>query len=288
MIRAIESRTSGRAVGGRSLSGSIRALLLLVGALLVVGGSMAMEQRVSRKLAATEGDWQFVTSALPQWFPAGFTGCLADLDRIPNQVPLRSATWRRRIAAALRSNPWIENVSRVERAVDGIAFEAQFLRPAVAVRADGGYLLIDSEGCVIDLQPGPELLPSWGVPEYIPGGREFPRLASGTRLDDPEFEECLSLVRVLWESRTLDRFPGEILALDAYTMTDTPGLLWRMHSRTGVALYWGRAPASTHVSLRPAEEKIRSLQEVLRLGDRIRGAGGITLHGAEPMVVGRL
>jgi hypothetical protein len=285
VIRAVDDLgTPARRGGG---GGARRALSLLLAAIVLVVASIAMERRVARNLAATEGTWRFDGASLPAWFPAGFSGALAEIDRLPEELPLRTASWRDRLAHALERNPWIERVEDVSREPEGIRFTARFLRPVVAVRAEEGYLLVDSTGRVIDLQPGRELLPSWGVPECIVDGGDLPALAAGTRLEDPRFVEGLSLVRILWESRVLERFPGAIVALDSYTDEQTPGLLWRLHTEVGVFLYWGRAPASPHVSARPEEERIAALEEVLRLGDRIRGAGGISLHGPEPLVVGR-
>jgi hypothetical protein len=286
VIRAVDdlaTPTRGVATGRRTA----RVLGLLLAALALVIASLGMERRVARSLAETEGRWRFDGSTLPEWFPVGFTGSLAEIARLPESLPLRSATWRERLAATLERNPWIERVDEVSRSDEGIEFTARFLRPVVAVRSADGYLLFDSAGRAIDLQPGRELDPVWGVPECILEERELPALGPGELLEDPTFVECLSLVRVLWESRTLERHPGEIPALDAYTDGEAPGLLWRLHTRSGVALYWGRAPASEQVSARPVEEKVATLEEVLRLGDRIRGAGGISLHGPEPLVVGR-
>lgn len=287
MIRAVDDLGTppSRGSGG---SGVAQGFALLVAFVGVVAVSLLMERSVARNLASAGGRWSFEASSLPEWFPAAETGILDEIERLPEEVPLRTATWRERVAAALERSAWIERVDEVTRTADGIEFTARFLRPVMAVRDEDGYLLIDSAGRVIDRQAGRELHPSWGVPEYIIAGRDWPPLSPGTRIEDPEFEECLSLVRVLWEHRTFERFPGAIPAIDAYTQADTPGVLWRLHSSTGVALYWGRAPASVHISARPAEEKVRTLEEVLRLGDRIRGAGGITLHGPEPIVVGRL
>lgn len=286
MIRAVDDLGT-PARGTAPARPAARALLLFLVAISLVIASIGMERRVARTLAATEGRWRFDGSTLPEWFPAGFIGALAEIDRLPETLPLRSATWRERVATALERNPWIERVEAVTRDPYGIGFSARFVRPVIAVRAEDGYLLLDSTGRVIDVQPGRELHPSWGVPECILDERDLGPLAPGMVLEDPTFEEGLSLVRALWESRTLERYPGAIPALDAYTEADTPGLLWRLHTTIGVALYWGRAPASDRVSARSVEEKVVTLEEVLRHGDRIRGAGGISLHGPEPLVVGR-
>ena len=72
------------------------------------------------------------------------------------------------------------------------------------------------------------------------------------------------------------------------TRAGIPGLLWRLRLRMGEDLYWGRSPASSQVALVPAEHKLLGLEEVLRLGDQIRGAGGISLFHEEPRVVGPL
>jgi len=76
--------------------------------------------------------------------------------------------------------------------------------------------------------------------------------------------------------------------IDAYSDGRSPGWLWRLHTPYGVPLYWGRSPASPQVPLQSDVHKLQSLELVLSRGEKIRGAGGISLAHPEPTVVGRL
>ena len=262
-------------------------VLIAVIALAIIACSTWMEGRVAERLRITEGAWQFDRAALPAWIPSDFRGTLAAIERVPETVPLRSANWRRRVANALEANPWVESVQRIDRTSRGVTFSARFLRPVVAVQVIDGFLLLDSTRRVIDTLQGSELDPAWNLPIYYPQRSDLPLLAPGTLLDQPEFEECLAIVRELWEVRIPERFPGQIPSLECYAEARSPGLLWRLNTPHGVHLYWGRSPASEQVSLRSAQHKIRSLEEVLDAGEAIRGAGGISLYDEEPTVVGR-
>lgn len=260
-------------------------LLLVVVALGIVAASSWMRSHVEEVLATTEADWVPLETEWPTWIPVGFCGALAELDSVPRDIPLRSARWRDRIEVALLANPWIESVESIERVDGRILFRARFLRPVYAVEAEGGFLLVDSTGRVIDRQPGRELDPAWRIPVLRSSHIDLPLLGSGTRLAEPEFEECLALVRVLWESGTLVRHPGAIPVIRPFTRTDSPGLEWRLDGTVGVPLFWGRSPGSDEVAISSTEVKIRHLEDVIARGDEIAGAAGILLYGDRPRVV---
>ena len=270
---------------GRSVQRSVVATVIALG---IVALSLWTDDRVEERLAETEGEWSFSVGDWPEWIPYGFEGSLATLDELPRQVPLRSASWRRRLTRALEAHPWIERVDSIDRYGAEISFEAEFLRPVVAVEGSDGFLLVDSTGRVIDVDRTDELDPTWGIPLYRARRGPLPDVAPGTRLDDLELEECLAIVRSLWDDDVLNRHPGRILVIDPMTRPGVPGLLWRLRLRMGEDLYWGRSPASSQVSLAPVEHKLTGLEQVLRLGDQIRGAGGISLFHDEPMVIGPL
>ncbi len=264
-----------------------RVSLAMVIGLSLVAISMWMEGKVSERLVVTEGPWRFSSGVLPSWIPSDFQGEIANLDRIPEQVALRSAHWQRDLRRLLEENPWIAEVEEVGRTSRGIDFRARFYRPVVAAQVEHGFLLLDSHGRVIDRVEGLELDPTWGVPVYLPH-REIPWLDPGTLVKDPEVEECLAIVRLLWGARVLEKYPGRILMIDAYSDGRSPGWLWRLHTPYGVPLYWGRSPASPQVPLQSDVHKLQSLELVLSRGEKIRGAGGISLAHPEPTVVGRL
>ena len=264
-----------------------RAVLLLVIGLVVVASSLWMEGRVAETMRRTEGAWTIDPRSVPDWIPVGFVGTLGELETLPERVALRTSDWRERLKTELLAHPWIDSVESIERRGPTLRFAARFRRPVLAVPSEGGHLLIDSTGRVLDWDPQPHLDPAWGLPIYSPQRGELPALEPGTPLDAREFEECLAIVRELWAGRVLDSFPGAVPVIDAYVDGRTPGLLWRLHTQHDVHLYWGRSPASDEVSLRSVDHKIRCLDQVLRAGDGIRGAGGISLYDEEPLVVGR-
>ncbi|MFQ5653502.1 MAG: hypothetical protein ACE5GW_02080 [Planctomycetota bacterium] len=269
-----------------------RILLAFTGILLLGGGiratSLWMRHDVDRRLALEEGEWDLRLEALPNWLPGGFRGALGALDDLPATVPLRSARWRERLRNALEANPWIAHVSGLERHGGQIRFEATFPRPVVGVRADGGFLLVDSSGRVIDFQEGERLDRSWGIPEYLALDGATSRRSPGALLEEEgqgeEYRQLFALLRTLWEARVFETWPGAIPEISCEQLP-AGDRRWRLILAHGTMLHWGRSPASELPSVLPLSAKLRNLRSVLEVWPRLEGAVGVMLwSGEDPMV----
>ncbi|NRA74999.1 MAG: hypothetical protein HRU16_03580 [Planctomycetes bacterium] len=263
--------------------------LLPVLVLSLLGGVLVYaKDEVDRRVARAGGAWSIDHGTLPSWCPRGFRGELETLRSIPSQVSLQSVRWRDQVRAELLKNPWISQVRRVERTADGVGFQGDFVRPSVGVRCDGGWLLVDGSGTVIDFQAGDFLAASWGIPEYIPEQGTLPRMDPGQSLRGSEFSELLSLSAVLWRERVFERVPGFIHELAVHH--DSLGeRLWSFHTNVGIPLRWGRAPASDAPKVSSIEGKLECLRKVVEVRDRLEKSDdvpGISLcSGQEPLVV---
>ncbi|MEC9476425.1 MAG: hypothetical protein VX764_05230 [Planctomycetota bacterium] len=262
--------------------------LLPVFLLAVIGGILIYaKDEVDRRLARAGGAWLIHHDSLPDWFPAGFKGQLSTLQTIPSRVSLQSIRWREETTRELLKNPWVATVDRIERTATGIGFDGQFHRPSVGVRCDGGWLLVDGIGKVIDFQEGDFLGEEWRIPEYIPEQGVMHRFDPGQLVGGTEFAELLSLTGILWQDRVFDRVPGFIREIAA-TRDSVGERMWRFHTSVGIPLHWGRAPASGAPKVSTTEQKLMCLRQVLEVRDRLQktqDVQGISLcSGAEPLV----
>ena len=256
--------------------------------LLSLGGVLVYaKDEVDQRLARAGGVWSIDHGTLPSWCPHNFRGELDSLRSIPARVSLESLRWRDQVRVELLKNPWIARVQRIERIADGIGFEGEFVRPSVGVRCEGGWLLIDGAGRVIDFQEGDFLDESWRIPEYFPERGSLHRFDPGQSMSGSEFSELLSITAILWRERIFDRIPGFIHEIAANR--DPAGKrLWSFHTNLGIPLRWGRAPASEAPKVCSIEQKLACLRKVIEVRgslERVDDVPGISLFsGPEPLV----
>ncbi|MAW78529.1 MAG: hypothetical protein CMJ95_14270 [Planctomycetes bacterium] len=256
---------------------------------VVIGGILVYaKDEVDRRLARAGGTWSIDFGILPDWFPPGFKGQLESLQSVPSRVSLLSIRWREETQREVTENPWVARVERINRTAHGIGFEGQFNRPSIGVRCEGGWLLVDGVGRIIDFQSGDFLAEAWRIPEYIPEQGDLQRIDPGQILRGSEFAELLSVMAVLWQERIFDRVPGFIQEL-AVTRDEGGERLWRFHTNVGIPLGWGRAPASAAPKVSTIEKKLGCLRQILEVRGQLQIAGnvqGISLcSGDEPLVL---
>lgn len=235
---------------------------------IILGGSHLLRQGVEEDRSRAAGEWELHLDAVPTWIPAGFKGHLQELATIPRTVSLRSSYWRPRIVEALEENPWIERVERLDKEADGVRFEARFVRPVVGVQAQGGFLLCDSRGQVVDFAPGRDLSPSWRVPAYRSETGVLPRLESGAALGTPEFEQLFGLLQILWDGGIYERWASVLRRLTTRPRPDGDRF-WILEAHQGPQLDWGRAPGNPRLAALPIERKLEHLERTLRQIDRL-------------------
>ena len=207
------------------------------------------------------------------------------LDRIPEKLSLRPPHGLTRLRAALEGNPWITEVLELERHGSELRFQARLARPAVALRAAEGFLLVDPDGVVIDYQEGDRFDPGWRLPFYIPEEGMQPRRPPGQRVRGEDLTELHSILEVLRAGKIFDRWPGLIEELIAEERA--PGdRLWVFRLAPGTELVWGRAPASPHPSPLGVALKIHNLEHALRNWRELELSRGVNLWAATvPLIV---
>ncbi|MFN0057092.1 MAG: hypothetical protein ACKVX7_01420 [Planctomycetota bacterium] len=250
-------------------------VLILVSSTLITGSWWA-RAAVEESVAAYSGAWSFEMGELPPWLPVGFQGQLAQLKEIPQLVPLRSARWRELCTIAMSANPWVERVLALERQGLCVEFEAQLARPVVALRLREHFALVDAERRIIDLQPGFELDPAWGIPYYSPLSAP-PRVAPGDRLEHEEFVELLALVQALRGARAFELWSDRLPEVRARLEADG-SLLWYLCCSTGMEAAWGRSPGSRRICPLSVSTKIKNLSELMSNWDRLNGVRLVSLY----------
>jgi len=158
----------------------------------------------------------------------------------------------------------------------------------VGVRCEGGWLLIDGAGRVIDFQEGDFLDESWRIPEYFPERGSLHRFDPGQSMSGSEFSELLSITAILWRERIFDRIPGFIHEIAVHREPDGTRL-WSFHTNLGIPLRWGRAPASEAPKVCSVEQKLTCLRKVIEIRDeleRVEGVPGINLFSGQKLLVG--
>ncbi len=256
---------------------------------LVVGGLSALSlwarARVDTDLGIEGAQWSLLLDRLPTWFPNTFRGELAALNGLPEEVSLRPPYWRERLRERIEANPWIDQVKELRRRNGQIYFRASFVRPVVAVHADGGFLLVSSRGRVVDFQEGPYLREAWRLPEYLGELGPLEWLPPGEQLRGSSYAELMALLEVLWGAHIFDRWSGVVREI-ASEPRGEGDRLWVLRLAHGTELVWGRAPNSRFLSPLDDPTKLANLEEVLRNSSQLGRTQRIELWSdARPLVV---
>ncbi|MCI0651008.1 MAG: hypothetical protein L0Z55_03915 [Planctomycetes bacterium] len=276
------ARTESKPPAGASRVRYLTAFAMLA---MVVSAAYSMRDYVERRLAFAAAGWQFSNESLPAWMSVrAREDCARQIAEIPARVSLGSAFWREDLRAELEALSWIESVTSISRSGETITFNARFLRPVVAVRTAGGYLLVDSSGRVIDHAHGEYLSRDWGVPGYEPSAGPAPLIAPGELCEDEELSELLEILGPLAEAGAFEAWPGAIreAAADLGRERDR---FWILRLAHGTPVEWGRAPSSALPQSVAASAKQRGLLEVLSVWRELEGAARVELWVDErPMV----
>lgn len=251
---------------GRRRTWTTAFVLASVAALVGLSAYLRISARSETEIA--RGEWELQFDQIPAWFPPRFEGALRELAQVPRRVSLQSSSWYSRLSQELEANPWIARVTHMEREGAGVRFRADFVRPVVAVQVRGGFLLCDSQGRGIDVQPGAGVDPTWQVPTYRPEGGLHAAPPYGSPLDGTilakwEARELFGLLTVLWDGGIYERWAADLVRLNTRN-TSEGDRLWLLVPRRGPRLDWGRSPASDRVPELSVERKLQHLQRTLR------------------------
>ena len=227
-----------------------------------------VHEEVDLQRAADAGAWSLSADSFPEWFPTTLTPALAELHQIPSKIPHDSVHWRDHVRSRLLENPWVIAVDRIERQLGTISFSALLRRPVIAVRCQGGHLLVTPEGKIIDRVNGYSLDPSWKIPEYLsPGGYESLDPEGRSLPAGEEWDQLLTLVGDLFDHGILPDHPGFVEELR--WIPQGSGGFWYLICEGGLRLAWGKVTGSGSRLPGGVTDKIVAMKKVIEDKDRL-------------------
>ncbi len=302
MTRARKGRTAkkGKSHAAWRLSpGAWRATWATIGWLTALGllvvGVRHLEQQV--RAATADVDCRLSWAHLPAWLrnpehtwiltgDATYPGIEADADLRPDDS-IHDPHLCERVGRGLRANPWIRDVQRVTKFLDGtIEVAADFREPCAFVAARGRAYLVDTEGVRLPLEKWADYRLETD-PLLIKGVRApLPRAGELWAGDDPnaaapELVAGLKLVRFLQQAQAAGRLPfrTSLRAVDVAgasgVATPAESTLLRIETvYPGCHVDWGLPPGDEYqVDSATAERKLQLLNTAYaehgRLPDKI-------------------
>jgi len=181
-------------------------------------------------------------AAVPSWVTPGIEQQLARLPDLPERFSILEPHLAARVAQAYQRNPWVAEVTQVERLFPNRLRVGLLLRqPVAAVRFRGSYCLVDGEGVRLPLtyrswpQPGFKLPIVTGATTQPPG--------SGTVWEDEAVQAGCTVAELL-RAYGFDR-RLRITAVDASNLGSRvrgrhPDIV--LHTASGAYIKWGRSP----------------------------------------------
>lgn len=218
--------------------------LLLVVVLVVAGYLLVLE--MEGYLAGLE---RFQVSpasinflAVPSWVTPGIREQIGRAPGLPERFSILEPGLAGRVAQAYRRNPWVAEVTLVERRFPNrLKVGLVLRRPVVAVRYRGSYYLVDAQAVRLPLR-----FRSWPQPGYrlpiVTGVTEQPP-RSGAAWQDGAVRAGGAVAELL-RTQGLDR-ALEITAVDVSNLggrirRDRPGIV--LHTASRMRIFWGRSP----------------------------------------------
>lgn len=181
-----------------------------------------------------------------------------------------------RVAAALRANPWIRRVEKVERVYpDKIRVRYEFREPLLAVQTPHGYVFLDQEQIRL---PGVYASPARADQIVVKGVRS-PAPAEGTEWVDPFIRASLELADLYRRDPLLGALG--IRMIDASNPVGTLVL----QTAGGCSIHWGRAAAMAGSREIPERKKLDNLKRVLAYYPKLDGLEAVRVYVEEAPTV---
>jgi len=180
--------------------------------------------------------------SLPSWVTPEIRAEIAQVPGLPERFSILEPGLAGRVARAYRLNPWVSEVTLVERRFPNrLKVGLVLRRPVAVVRYRGSYFLADAKGVRLPLR-----FRSWPQPGYrllIVIGATEPPPPSGTAWQDEAVRAGCAVAELL-RTRGLDR-ALQITAVDASNLEgrirrDQPDIV--LHTASRMRIFWGRSP----------------------------------------------
>ncbi len=219
-------------------------------------------------------------SELPEWVPANLVQQALKQAGLPARMSLLDKGLIGQIAAAFSLHPWVEAVERVEKHHPaGVSVTLRYRRPVAMVEVRDGLYPIDENAVLLPprdfrqsdaskypIVSGVQSVPAGGVGQpwgdtVVTGAARVASLLTRSDASGKPYWQALALNRI--------DAPARLSADDRLD-----DLIFRLRTRGGSRIIWGRAPGTGHPGEVTAEKKIRRLQDYLANFGRYETAHG--------------
>jgi hypothetical protein len=213
----------------------------------------------------------------PEWIKSGSQG--VELVRVgKDRVSLYDPGLVERVGRAFEGCPWVRRVTAVERVFpDQLRVRFDYRLPEVAVKRQGGYVIVDAEGVRL---PGVYVDP----PAICARAVEVTGVASlppppGSEWNDPALKAAMQLAAFAQENPLLARLKvHEIDVSNFGGKTDPRKSEVTFVTATGCGIAWGRAPGGGKFGEPSTEEKLENLRSVLAAYPGLHGVRTVKVY----------
>lgn len=169
--------------------------------------------------------------------------------------PLQSNGLRAAVMA-LEAEPWVESVTQVRRAPEGVVkVEATYRRPAAIIAGRHGYHLIDAQGVWLE-GPIDRAVSAWSHLPLVTGVTADKPARYGKAWDGTDYLAALNLHKML----AREPYAEQITAYDV-SHRDLMGRLWLVLYTNGPAVVWGLPPGEERSVEPEAPVKLAALRD---------------------------
>lgn len=254
-----------------------RALIHSLVAVTVVAGAgsglWALKRHVATKLVYDDHPPKVVLTNRPAWMSDFLATQIIRSVRPRGGNSATDAAVLEETYAALKANPWVDNVKQVRRAYsekpgDTLEIDCDFRVPVALVRSGDAYWLVDSNGVKLPDRYTPELVPKVVMNDQ---GQTQLRIIEGVKTTPPEagmkwagddLAAGVELARLLFN----EPFANEIIKIDVANFAgrvDTREAQLVLVTRWDTQIRWGRpASAKDYIIEAPPSTKLANLRAV--------------------------
>ena len=203
----------------------------------------------------------------PRWIPEDLVEDVFHRVDISTPLSLQDEDLSERIAAAFVTHPWIQKVHRVSKSFPArVHVEVTYRTPVAIVRGVDGHYPLDASGTLL---PGGDFSRS-DIDRYpiIDNVTSVPQAGPGESWGDPAVFGAAQLAAVLLQPLDSGRSRWESWGLGAIEAPSVVGLpdevhelQYRIRTRGGSDIIWGRAPGTDHPGEFSAEQKLQRMAE---------------------------
>ena len=205
----------------------------------------------------------------PEWVPQDIAQQVYSSAGLPDEMSLLDDGLVQQVAEAYRSHPWIKSVQQVKKQQPAsVLVSVTYRKPVALVEVREGLYPIDADGVLLP----PRDFRREDVYKYPIVSRigTIPAGSAGHEWGDPVVLGAARLAEILttkndkgeayWNALSVQRIESPVRIAANDSLND---LIYRLRTKGGSEIIWGRAPGTGHPGEVTADKKIRRLETYL-------------------------